>query len=277
MPRKRRTRAGPREKAERAAARRRENHARQVGALLDQLECPPSDQHSTEAAIKRRLRQMIALHGAPAHDHLRRRVWICLLDVHVQPNLPQTLESAADSTKHIESGALQQGVCPEPEPELAKGSEKIDDQMWLDVNRSMHHYVPRLYTRNSTLSNCRAALFRMMKRVLINLHVPNGSVPHYYQGFHDVAAVFLLTCGEEFGTRMLERVAANHLAFALTKDMEATKEVLQLLPHLLRQKTPDAAAIIAGAGIDAPVRNKSMPFLLVSVQHVSQVITQMQC
>lgn len=189
------------------------------------------------AAGARQLRHTIALHGCPDQDHLRRRVWMRLLglDTPLSPPPPQPPESDELECKAAGDRSLAE-------------QDEQDEQLWLDVDRSLHHSEPRLFTKPATQSACRAALFRTMQAVL-----RRHPGLHYYQGFHDLTAVFLLVCGEEAGTLMTEAVATRHLAFALTKDMDATSTVLQLLPPLLRAVAPEAAAIIAGAGIEIPV------------------------
>eukprot|EP01051_Picozoa_sp_SAG22_P013049 SAG22_NODE_1419_length_4466_cov_5.588963_4_plen_558_part_00 len=207
--------AAPRAKVVREELR--QVHARRIAGLLDE-----------GAAGLQRLRLTVAERGCPPeNDHLRRRVWMRLLrlDDDVAP-AAATASAAAAAPTHPQ-----------------------DEQLWLDVNRSLHHYKPRLYTQHAaTQSACRAALFRMMQAVLLR----DGAL-HYYQGFHDVASVLLLTCGPAAGTRLLQALAASPLAFAVTADMAATSNMMQLLPPLVREVCPEAAEIIRAAGIEDPI------------------------
>ena len=68
-----------------------------------------------------------------------------------------------------------------------------------------------------------------------------GEALHYYQGFHDVASVFLLQVGEGTGGLMMERVSLSHMRFATRDTLDSTREVMALLyPLLLLAKRAEA-------------------------------------
>jgi len=73
---------------------------------------------------------------------------------------------------------------------------------------------------------------------------------YYYQGFHDVATVFLLLVGEARAYPMLERVALHHLRPALTSNLESMLQLLSLLPHLIAFACPKLHTFLLRAGVE---------------------------
>lgn len=124
---------------------------------------------SERGIVQSEFRRQIALRGCPGQDaHLRRRLWLLLLD----------LETRQEPTE------------PEAEPELLDpdGMEdtNLRDQLQLDVSRSLHNFdacvhVPRMLSGvPRTQVAARAALLQFMASVLSQ----PGADLHYYQGFH---------------------------------------------------------------------------------------------
>lgn len=85
------------------------------------------------------------------------------------------------------------------------------DQITKDVDRSLWKQCPDEAVRNSN----REKLHRMICAVLILVKDDEGKELHYFQGYHDLAAVCLLTCGEEIGYSVLKRLSKSYLRYAL--------------------------------------------------------------
>ena len=193
--------------------------------------------------------------------------------------------------------------------------EKTEEQLRLDVNRSLHNYIrmgdtvslkddtvgasegETMRSRADTMAaaaaaeetttTTRDALHRVMRDVL-----QRNSTMNYYQaraspacptavtlagavrsettrlcaprcrwqGYHDVAAVFLLKCkNEAAASRMLERVSRSHLQFALTENLLRTRAVLALLMPLLELEDPEVLQLFRRAEVRAAVRAATPP------------------
>ncbi len=83
---------------------------------------------------------------------------------------------------------------------------KDTDQVARDIDRSLWKFIPG------------KALYRNFKRRqlsdIVNTVLSKHSDLNYYQGFHDVASVFLLVAkSEESAFAMTERVSLSHLRY----------------------------------------------------------------
>eukprot|EP00027_Filamoeba_sp_ATCC50430_P002344 CAMPEP_0168553946 /NCGR_PEP_ID=MMETSP0413-20121227/7516_1 /TAXON_ID=136452 /ORGANISM="Filamoeba nolandi, Strain NC-AS-23-1" /LENGTH=358 /DNA_ID=CAMNT_0008584651 /DNA_START=132 /DNA_END=1205 /DNA_ORIENTATION=- len=102
-----------------------------------------------------------------------------------------------------------------------KVSSKDVDQVAKDVDRSLWKFTQgKAYMRQEK----RAELSRIIHAILAT-----HPELHYYQGFHDVASVFLLIAGEENAFAMVERLSLYHIRDALDATLESTKQVLSLM------------------------------------------------
>lgn len=85
------------------------------------------------------------------------------------------------------------------------------DQITKDVDRSLWKQCPDETDRNSK----RAMLHRMISAVLIMVKDDEGKPLHYFQGYHDLAGVCLLTCGEQIGYSVLKRLSTTYLRYVI--------------------------------------------------------------
>lgn len=83
------------------------------------------------------------------------------------------------------------------------------EQITKDTDRSLWKQVAaeeeRLVKRDQ--------LHRIISAVLCTTCDNEGKVLHYFQGYHDIAAVCLLTCGEAVGYSILRRLSQTYLRF----------------------------------------------------------------
>eukprot|EP00668_Euglena_longa_P033299 GGOE01042845.1.p1 GENE.GGOE01042845.1~~GGOE01042845.1.p1 ORF type:complete len:404 (+),score=79.05 GGOE01042845.1:111-1322(+) len=102
------------------------------------------------------------------------------------------------------------------------------DQVEKDVARSLWHIVPP-----TDLKRRRKQLSR-----LLNWALSTDPCLHYYQGLHDVAALFLVHVGEELAAPLLLRVMTHHLREFLHERIDGVIELLRLMPPLLMAEDP---------------------------------------
>ena len=222
---------GPRGRSDLAKLRAEEQWRRTVSEVLERAQEVPGE-GPLGTAVGSQFRRQVALRGCPDRDHLRRRLWLLLLGL--QPSAPPLL--------------------PEPVP------QSLLEQLELDVSRSLHHFDARPPVRIAgvpkTIGEGRAALLRLMSTVLGRHQQQGGGgeALHYYQGFHDVASVFLLQVGEGTGGLMMERVSLSHMRFATRDTLDSTREVMALLyPLLLLVSPPLHSLLRTEADIAEPV------------------------
>lgn len=92
------------------------------------------------------------------------------------------------------------------------------DQITKDVDRSLWKQCPDEADRNEK----RAMLHRMISAVLIKVKDDEGKQLHYFQGYHDLAGVCLLTCGEQIGYSVLKRLSTTFLRYATAFELRFT-------------------------------------------------------
>lgn len=98
-------------------------------------------------------------------------------------------------------------------PETPIYPTRFWEQITKDVDRSLWKQVPEESSRNLA----RDKLHRMICAVLCTAKDDEGKPLHYFQGYHDVAGVFLLTCGEELGFSLLRRLSVTYLRYEMMK------------------------------------------------------------
>lgn len=99
-----------------------------------------------------------------------------------------------------------------------------------DVARSLSHLNTTEFDLSGDIEMYRDKLYKLMIR-----HFHQGNTLHYYQGFHDVATVHLLTCGEELGTLTLQQQSQLMLKDYHAKAMEPTVRVTEALYVILEK------------------------------------------
>jgi hypothetical protein len=219
----------PSRRAAAAARRREETWRRSVSEAVEAFASPSArpwegEKKEREEEEERRqeqgrrpqaegsFRRAIALRGCPGQNvHLRRRVWLLLLGLDhqavaasvgsgrgdgegTQVGRPRG-ESRASSPRRRRArrgdvgDQPSSGSCDDEAEQEGQIAVPDEAQIRLDVDRSLNHFTPRVYGRQSTRDECREPLFRVMWRVLARYPPPQLN---YYQGFHDLSSVFLL-------------------------------------------------------------------------------------
>jgi len=69
---------------------------------------------------------------------------------------------------------------------------------------------------------------------IINAILSRNPQLHYYQGFHDIASVFLLVCGEHEAFAIMEQLSLFHIRDALNPSLASTQLMLSLLFPLIK-------------------------------------------
>lgn len=104
-------------------------------------------------------------------------------------------------------------------------------------------------------SHLREAIYFVMRR--------NPEL-HYYQGFHDVACVFLLAAGAHMGPLLLERVAQFHLRDAHDERFERIQRLLSLVFPLVERADRRLWAFLSESGVHPSV---ALPWVLTWFAH----------
>jgi hypothetical protein len=120
-----------------------------------------------------------------------------------------------------------------PALELQPLDRGTAQQLDLDVHRSFHHYG----LEPDEMVQYQKALKRTLVHVLESL--PWLS---YYQGFHDIASLFVFVCGESLAKRLLPTVAGIWLRDYMEPTMEASIQYMTLVLDLLRVADPSLYA-----------------------------------
>jgi Rab-GTPase-TBC domain len=136
-----------------------------------------------------------------------------------------------------------------PLSELSEGADvpeifrhKEADQVRKDVVRSLWDVEPTAGLRGMR----RQQLIRI---VLALLH--RQPRLHYFQGLHDVVAVFLRTTEDVLSTFvMAERLALWHLQFALETSLFSTQQILSLLFPLIHRADPELGDFLARSEVE---------------------------
>lgn len=121
-------------------------------------------------------------------------------------------ETADDETKDsvpIESTVFTEAA-PVP-PALPTFPTVYWDQISQDVDRSLWKQVPDVVER----AEKRDQLHRIISAVICTTLDEEGKSLHYFQGYHDIASVCLLTCGETLGFSLLRRLSTSYLRYFL--------------------------------------------------------------
>jgi hypothetical protein len=125
-----------------------------------------------------------------------------------QPSLPD----AAPSEMSWPIPDEDEWVFPEPpprSPETPTYPTKYWDQVTKDVDRSLWKQVPDERERLAK----RDQLHRIICAVLCTTNDDEDKQLHYFQGYHDIASVCLLTCGETTGFSLLRRLSQTYIRY----------------------------------------------------------------
>lgn len=118
-------------------------------------------------------------------------------------------------------------------------SHHDEAQVLLDVNRSFVYYPQK--QSEDELKARRLSLEDVLCSTLRN--TPELS---YFQGFHDIAQVFLLVLGQNSSKIVLQRLAVLKIRDFLLPTMEGTTLQLQLVPAILYVADPELCRHLAG-------------------------------
>ncbi|KAI9015110.1 rab-GTPase-TBC domain-containing protein [Gaertneriomyces semiglobifer] len=170
------------------------------------------------------LRQFSLSEGGFGTAELRARCWPLLC--------------RARSTDHIR----------DEDKELEDGERPRDaDQVHLDVNRSLTHLLPTVVTEKQLLfyrDQLEDVLLRLFKRY---------PYLNYYQGFHDIASLLLLSLPSEGVPPMLESLTLFYLRDHLLPTLNGTEAQLNLIMPILARTTPKVHSLLKMSnGIDGP-------------------------
>lgn len=96
------------------------------------------------------------------------------------------------------------------------------DQVAKDIDRSLWRFtIGQAYLRRTK---------RQQLSRIVNAILSRNPELHYYQGYHDIASIFLLVAGtEEAAYAMLDRLSKNHIRYALNSSLDSTRKILELL------------------------------------------------
>ncbi|ETV99280.1 hypothetical protein H310_08018 [Aphanomyces invadans] len=203
-------------------------HRRQVLEAVQRADAvlsANSGDRSTSVDALLDLRRLAFLPGGFRSNDLRKRVWPVLLGYSSE-------DIAAFYAAHRIK--LQQ-------PPFASTSHRDDSQVRLDVNRSMG--MSR-WTDVASLKrgSKRKALFSLLHATLCIS--PDA---HYFQGFHDVASVFLLTVGMPLAVPLLTRMSTSYMVEPMRTNLDTVLPLFSLLYPLIATQDPSLAKHIAGS------------------------------
>eukprot|EP00050_Salpingoeca_kvevrii_P020012 m.93137 g.93137 ORF g.93137 m.93137 type:complete len:434 (-) comp8674_c2_seq2:271-1572(-) len=133
---------------------------------------------------------------------------------------------------------------PSSEPPPSAQPPAQPDQVELDVNRSLWRFPTGIR------SNRRIRLRESLSRILHSVLAANPHL-HYYQGLHELCAVFMLVIDERASCILSERIANCHIRDFLEPSLSNVIAHLELLLPLLRHFDPELASFIADCGLEA--------------------------
>ena len=119
-------------------------------------------------------------------------------------------------------------VFPEPtpvHPDTPSYPTKYWDQVTKDVDRSLWKQVPDIQERTVK----RDQLHRIICAVLCTTTDFEGKQLHYFQGYHDIASVCLLTCGEDVGFSLLRRLSQTYIRDQMQERIDYVTGLLNIL------------------------------------------------
>ncbi|BGP15937.1 hypothetical protein JCM10213_003632 [Rhodosporidiobolus nylandii] len=188
-----------------------------------------------EAAAERdidRLRELAAEPGGFEDSELRRAVWPLLLRCDVKGK-----KRAVESDEKIE--------------ELADLLPRDDErQVRLDIVRSLVNYPQDVKEED------REALRTRLETAILTVLRRHPAL-HYFQGYHDIVSVLLLSLqDDELVTAVAERLSLHRIRDNMGAGLEPTLGYLKLVYRLVQRVDPELSSVINQAA--------SMPFFALS-------------
>ncbi|ETV79042.1 hypothetical protein, variant [Aphanomyces astaci] len=205
-----------------AAAHRRHvlDAVRQAEAVL---KTSTEDKSKVDALAE--LRRLALLPGGFRTNDLRKRVWPVLLGY-----------SSDDITEFYATHRIKL-----QQPPYATTSHRDDGQVRLDVNRSMGE------SRWADVAGLKRGSKRKALFSLLHATLCISPDAHYFQGFHDVASIFLLTVGMPLAVPLLTRMSTSYMAEPMRSNLDTVLPLFGLLYPLLATQDPTLAKHIAGS------------------------------
>ncbi|KAI9099762.1 rab-GTPase-TBC domain-containing protein [Phlyctochytrium arcticum] len=190
------------------------------------------------------LRRLAVSRGGFLNNGLRKRVWPTLL--HCRRREPG-IDPESDKQDHKigspgppEPSSPDSTELPTPPSSPIKSTPRDASQVALDVNRSLAHLLPKAAVLDDDrLVEMRTELSGVILKVL-----SNHPYLHYYQGFHDVAAVLYLVLKPSRAAPCLESLALFFLRDFMTPTLTSAMAHIHLLAPLLHLVSPSISEFL---------------------------------
>eukprot|EP00698_Gefionella_okellyi_P022513 TRINITY_DN7478_c0_g1_i1.p1 TRINITY_DN7478_c0_g1~~TRINITY_DN7478_c0_g1_i1.p1 ORF type:complete len:398 (-),score=64.83 TRINITY_DN7478_c0_g1_i1:149-1342(-) len=131
------------------------------------------------------------------------------------------------------------------------------DQVEKDVERSLWRFTAGISEEARLVK--REALSRIINAILCK-----HSELHYFQGFHDIASVFLLVAGEDEAFPMVQRISLDHMRDSFNTTFESIQNVLKLVFPLIKAFDPPVYDFINKSEVDPAF---ALPWVLTWFAH----------
>lgn len=161
---------------------------------------------------------------------IRASAWLVLLDNTLLPR-----ETVRKDRENRKSRSNRRS-------ERKRGSD--DDVIVADVERSMCHFDATVSVSSEEREKLRRELLDILRKACKPSNI------HYYQGFHDVVSVVMLTCGVKTGQDIAERLAKTRLRDFMSEDMASSLETLELMYLLLRRVDEELHKFLCTSGVN---------------------------
>ncbi|EQC36581.1 hypothetical protein, variant [Saprolegnia diclina VS20] len=217
----------------------KDGHRQKILATLKHYEnalasaASPEEAKAAQDRLMATWRRLALAPGGFLTRELRKRIWPILLGF-----TPESLET------FFVDHRLKPQV-----PGYRHRAHPDDDQVQRDVDRSLN---PDMWHDASTLHNRRKrrkSLYSLVHAVLCSAEADNVEL-HYYQGFHDVAAVFLLTTGVHAATPLLVRASATYFQEPMRTNFDSVLAIFSVLYPLLQTQDTELYGHIMASGVD---------------------------
>eukprot|EP00045_Choanoeca_perplexa_P002933 m.27699 g.27699 ORF g.27699 m.27699 type:complete len:385 (+) comp11775_c0_seq2:189-1343(+) len=204
--------------------------------------------------MPRRRSSMLRKRHAPGQTRIRDTISACNSDpVDIRTLRALALEPAGFYNSSTRAKAWMALVGARSHKRTMDGIDTHHDaerQVELDVLRSLWRYPEHCpdMERATVLRNA----LRQRLSILVNAIFAAYPDLHYYQGFHDVVSVCMLTMEHDDAAALevIKRLVRCHLKDYMAKDMKPTLERLKLVLVLLQLKDPELAQHLLQAGIE---------------------------
>ncbi|TMW64707.1 hypothetical protein Poli38472_011587 [Pythium oligandrum] len=217
-----RTAIHPRSERERRVIDNKQKQVRALALRLRSLNAATPDDQVDE--LFQELRELAFAPFGFVSNELRQSIWPVLLGFH------------GVKTVHVEH-----------EAHYTRGNaeHRDDQQIEKDILRSLWHY--------DVVSNIRESERRAKRRQLthmINAVLNQDPELYYYQGYHDVSAVFLLVLGDQLAFHALKAVSGTYQREVMRKSFAMTMHATRLLFPILEAEDEELFAHIQQSGVE---------------------------